>query len=114
MPIREASQAEILAMKERLNRRQGDRLAEKQMDEVVQMVGKKRRPFAKAPRRGRQERAQWETAGLAVGSCLLVSAAALLGNMEAITMGQAMGVMMVAAMGGTISAANWMERSEKG
>lgn len=55
MPIKNATAEQIASLKEKLAARQRDRHYESQMDEVVAMVGKKRRPFPVKSRSARND-----------------------------------------------------------
>lgn len=54
MKITEASESDIREMVNRINNRQSDRKAQKDMEEVVRMVQKT--PFVKAPREAKEKK----------------------------------------------------------
>lgn len=74
MPIKNATAAEIAALKEKLQRRQSDRKYEMQMDEAVAMAGKKRKP--KNPRSGK------EAENPAAGDAAILAAIGFLGALS--------------------------------
>lgn len=101
MPIKDATPEQIRAMKERIYKKQDDRLAEQQMDEVVRMV--QRRPFVSAPVRERRSLPSLEDAVDLFGSLAAAALAALLVNTGAVPLPYGLSVMLVFAIGGTLT-----------
>lgn len=106
MSIKEATPEEIQAMKARLNQKWADRLCEAQMDEVVRMVQK--HPFVAEQANQRPRTPPVESAIVTAGNLTIAGAAALLGNLGAIPMRNAVLIVAVAIFGAVMEVSKYV------